>query len=362
MKSAEILDLFGRFEAAVSEYEGVECWSARELQALLGYAKWENFSKVIDKAKEACRNAGTDVSDHFPDVRKMVLIGSGAEKEIDDILLTRYACYLIAQNGDSRKEQIAFAQNYFINNEILPSSSKRYKTLSVRDEVTDFLFYTTPDGKIKVEAIVNNETIWLTQEHIAQLFGVQKPAISKHFKNIFETGELDEDRCVSILETHLPDGRAFNMKYYNLDAIISVGYRVNSSRATQFRIWATNTLKDYIIKGFVMDDDRLKNGRYFGKDYFQELLERVRSIRASERVYTGKSPIYLPNVVLIMTLSPKNPQYSTQQFKTNSIMRLPEKRLRKFLQRSRCKKRFHGTENMEICSPRQNFKVRCYDC
>jgi DNA-damage-inducible protein D len=113
MKSAEIRALFARFESAASDFEGVECWSARELQILLGYSKWENFANVIEKAKESCENSGGKVSDHFPDVRKMVGIGSGAEKEIDDILLTRYACYLVAQNGDSRKEQIAFAQNYF---------------------------------------------------------------------------------------------------------------------------------------------------------------------------------------------------------------------------------------------------------
>ncbi|MFA5650032.1 MAG: DNA damage-inducible protein D [Proteiniphilum sp.] len=113
MKTTEISDLFDRFEAAASEYEGIECWSARELQHLLGYSKWENFSKVIEKGKESCINAGEAVPDHFPDVRKMVQIGSGAEKEIDDMLLTRYACYLIAQNGDSRKPEIAFAQNYF---------------------------------------------------------------------------------------------------------------------------------------------------------------------------------------------------------------------------------------------------------
>jgi DNA-damage-inducible protein D len=113
MKSEEIKNLFVQFEAASAEIEGVECWSARELQSLLGYSKWENFQKVIDKAKESCRNAGEQITDHFPDVRKMVPIGSGAEKEIDDILLTRYACYLIAQNGDSRKEEISFAQNYF---------------------------------------------------------------------------------------------------------------------------------------------------------------------------------------------------------------------------------------------------------
>jgi DNA-damage-inducible protein D len=113
MKASEITALFEQFEAAASDYQGVECWSARELQSLLGYSKWENFYKVIEKAKESAENAGEKVPDHFPDVRKMVPIGSGAEKEIDDILLTRYACYLVAQNGDSRKEQIAFAQNYF---------------------------------------------------------------------------------------------------------------------------------------------------------------------------------------------------------------------------------------------------------
>ena len=113
MKSEEIKNLFRLFEAAASELDGFECWSARELQELLGYSKWENFEKVISKAKEACAHAGEEIADHFPNVRKMVSIGSGAEKEIDDILLSRYACYLIAQNGDSRKEEIAFAQNYF---------------------------------------------------------------------------------------------------------------------------------------------------------------------------------------------------------------------------------------------------------
>jgi len=113
MEKEQILELFRRFEATASEVEGVECWSAREMQTLLGYSKWENFENVIEKAKESCRNAGEEVSNHFPDIRKTIPMPKGAEKEIDDILLTRYACYLIAQNGDSRKEEISFAQNYF---------------------------------------------------------------------------------------------------------------------------------------------------------------------------------------------------------------------------------------------------------
>lgn len=113
MKSQEIKTLFEKFESATSEIEGIECWSARDLQVLLGYSKWENFEKVIQKAKDACENAGEDISNHFPDIRKMVEIGSNSERSINDIALTRYASYLIAQNGDSRKEQIAFAQNYF---------------------------------------------------------------------------------------------------------------------------------------------------------------------------------------------------------------------------------------------------------
>ncbi len=155
--------------------------------------------------------------------------------------------------------------------------------LSLKDELTEFLLYTTASSEVKVEIFMHNESVWLSQKRIAELFGVQRPAISKHLKNIFKSGELEEDAVSSILEHTAEDGKNYQTKYYNLDAILSVGYRVNSSQATQFRIWATKVLRDYIIKGFAMDDDRLKNGRHFGKDYFKELLERVRSIRTSER-------------------------------------------------------------------------------
>ena len=165
-------------------------------------------------------------------------------------------------------------------------SENNERRLAARDEVTDFLLYTAPDGEVKVECILHDETIWLPQKRIAELFGVGVPAISKHLDNIYASGELEQKATVSILETVQQEGiRQVKRKleFYNLDAIISVGYRVNSSKATQFRIWATKLLKEYITKGFAMDDERLKNGRFFGKDYFRELLERVRSIRASER-------------------------------------------------------------------------------
>ena len=148
---------------------------------------------------------------------------------------------------------------------------------------TNFLIYATPEGNIKVEAVLYNENIWLTQDKMADLFGVQRPAITKHLINIFESCELDENSVSSILEHTASDGKRYKTKYYNLDAIIAVGYRINSKQATQFRIWATKVLKEYIIKGFAMNDERLKNGKYFDKDYFDELLERIRSIRASER-------------------------------------------------------------------------------
>ena len=147
-----------------------------------------------------------------------------------------------------------------------------------------FLIYKTPDEEVKINTIIKDETIWLTQKAMAELFGVNVPAISKHLKNIFEEKELSENSVVSILETTATDGKHYKTSFYNLDAIISVGYRVNSAKATKFRIWATGVLKEYIKKGFVLDDERLKQGRTaFGKDYFRELLERVRSIRASER-------------------------------------------------------------------------------
>lgn len=154
---------------------------------------------------------------------------------------------------------------------------------------SDFILYTSADGEVRVDVFVNDETVWLTQKAIGELFGVQRPAITKHLGNIFLSGELVENSVSSILEHTAEDGKSYQTKFYNLDVIISVGYRVNSKQATQFRIWATKTLKEFIIKGFTLDDKRLKQGgQVFGKDYFEELLERIREIRASERRFYQK--------------------------------------------------------------------------
>jgi hypothetical protein len=163
------------------------------------------------------------------------------------------------------------------------------KHISTREGFNEVLLYTTPNGKVKVEIYLHNETIWLTQQKIADLFGVQRPAVTKHLKNIFDTGELQEDSVCSKMELTAMDGKSYTTQIYNLDAIISVGYRVNSTQATHFRIWATERLKEYIIKGFTMDDERLKNpNNIFGKDYFEEQLARIRDIRSSERRFYQK--------------------------------------------------------------------------
>ena len=152
---------------------------------------------------------------------------------------------------------------------------------------SEFILYNTPQGDVRLDVLVMDESIWLTQKSITELFGVVKSTVSEHLTNIYYSGELDKESTVRKIRTVQNEGGREvkrNLEFYNLDTIISVGYRVNSVQATQFRIWATNTLKEYIIKGFAMDDERLKQGNtLFGKDYFKELLERVRSIRSSER-------------------------------------------------------------------------------
>jgi len=167
----------------------------------------------------------------------------------------------------------------------------------MEEHVKKFILYTAPSGEIRVDVLLQNESVWLSQKAMAELFGVVKSTISEHLTNIFRTNELDKNATVGNFRTVQLEGTrevSRELEYYNLDAIISVGYRVNSTKATQFRIWATQTLKEYIKKGFVLDDNRLKQGQaIFGKDYFKELLQRVRSIRTSERrIYQQVTDIF----------------------------------------------------------------------
>lgn len=193
----------------------------------------------------------------------------------------------------------------------------------------NFLVYQTAEENVSVNALVKAETIWLTQKAMAELFDVDKSSISRHLKNIFNEGELDEKVVVAKIATTTQHGaiegktQSKETQFYNLDAIISVGYRVNSKRATSFRIWATSVLKEYMIKGFAMDDERLKQGKTaFGKDYFRELLERVRSIRASERRICSKSQTSLRNVALTMIKMHRLPMIFMLWCKTSSILQL----------------------------------------
>src|SRR3989344_3741868 len=171
---------------------------------------------------------------------------------------------------------------------------KKKNQIVTNNSFTEFLLYTTPNGKVKVEIFLHDENIWLTQKLIALLFGCSADNVSLHLKNIFESNELQEKSVAEEFSVTASDGKKYKTKHYNLDAIISIGYRVNSTNATLFRMWATERLKEYIIKGFTMDDERLKNpNTIFGKDYFEEQLARIRNIRSSERrMYQKVTDIY----------------------------------------------------------------------
>ncbi len=173
------------------------------------------------------------------------------------------------------------------------------------DNNRQLLLYTAPEGDVRVEVVYQDETVWLTQKSLAELFGVDRTVVTKHLKNILGTGELDENSVSAKIAHTAADGKAYLTQFYNLDAIIAVGYRVNSYQATQFRVWATKTLREFIVKGFVLDDERLKQGKQlFGRDYFDELLERIREIRASERRFYQKiTEIY----ALSADYAPKSP-------------------------------------------------------
>jgi hypothetical protein len=168
------------------------------------------------------------------------------------------------------------------------ASDKDNKNLTIRNSTAEFLIFTQQAGADGIEVRYQDETIWLTQKLLAELFDVTVPTINEHLKNIFESNELDADSVIRKFRTTAADGKTYNTQFYNLDAIISVGYRVNSTRATQFRQWATRVLRDFAIQGYVLDKKRLENGTFLGEDYFEKLLAEIREIRLSERRFYQK--------------------------------------------------------------------------
>ena len=260
---------------------GQEYWSARELATALGYSTWQKFNRVMNKALQVAQNRGVEMGEHFNQVVEMVKLGSGTFREVDNFHLSRLACLIIAENADGKKAQVQDARIYF---------KEQTTTLElIEGQMTSrVLMYKTNHGETRVEVLFNGQTFWLSQRRMADLYTVDVSTINYHLGQIFSSGELKEEAVIRKIPITAADGKDYDTLIYNLDAVIAVGYRVNSYQATQFRIWATGVLKEFIIKGFVLDDERLKQGKHFGQDYFDDLLERIREIRTSERRYYQK--------------------------------------------------------------------------
>lgn len=261
-----------------------EFWSARALCSAMGYSSYQKFERLLAKSIDVARQKALDVDNHFNHVVEMVQLGSGAYRKVENLHLSRMACLIIAENADNKKEQVQQAKAYF------KQQTSATELLSNVME-SNILLYKTARGESRVEVIFNNETFWMSQKRMATLFGVDVRTINYHLSQIYDSGELQQEATIRKIEIVQTEGeRDVNRQplFYNLDAIIAVGYRVNSYQATQFRIWTTKVLKEFIIKGFVLDDERMKQGSHFGKDYFDDLLQRIREIRTSERRYYQK--------------------------------------------------------------------------
>lgn len=227
------------------------------------------------------------IDDHFNQTVDMVKLGSGAYRKVNIFRLSRIACMIIAENADGKKPLVQQAREYF--------SQSVYTTELIQNSLeSNILLYKTAQGETRIEVIFNNDTFWMSQKRMADLFGVDRATIAYHLSQIYESGELTKEAtCRKIQQVQLGGERDVERTplFYNLDAIIAVGYRVNSYQATQFRIWATSVLKEFIIKGYVLDDERLKQGKHFGKDYFDDLLERIREIPMNKELLAMVKPL-----------------------------------------------------------------------
>ena len=264
-----------------TDKEGREWWNSRKLAKLLGYQKYWNFERLMDKVTPFLqKEKGLELRDHVVEIEEMTQLGLGTVRMVKSIMLSRTACLAIVSNADHRKPLVKAAKSYFIDN----MNSTDLAT-SVEGNV---LIYRSTTGKVNVTVVYNNDTFWLSQKRMAELFDVSVPTINYHLQQIDESGEVHLSEAIRKIQIPSEKWTEGAVLMYNLDAVIAVGYRVNSYEATQFRRWATEVLKEYIVKGFVMDDERLKGKSIFGEDYFEEMLERIREIRTSERRYYQK--------------------------------------------------------------------------
>ena len=261
--------------------EGREWWNSRKLARLMGYQKYWNFERLMEKVSSFLQQEkGLDLKEHMAEIEEMAQLNNGGWRQVKSIKLSRTACISITTNADPKKPVVKAAKEYYTSN----MSSTELAT-SVEGNV---LIYRSTTGKINVNVLFSNETFWLSQKRMSELFNVTVQDISYHLIQLNETGEVQLSAAVKKILNPSDNCDDAGTTMYNLDAIIAVGYRVNSYEATQFRIWAREVLKEYIIKGYVMDDERLKGKNPFGADYFEELLERIREIRTSERRYYQK--------------------------------------------------------------------------
>ena len=264
-----------------TDSEGREWWNSRKLARLLGYQKYWNFERLINKVTPFLqKEKGLDLKEHIVEIEEMAQLHNSGYRKVTSVLLSRTACLAIVMNADQKKPLVKAAKDYFTN--------KMTSTDLATSIEGNVLMYKSSTGKVNVTVVFNNETFWLSQKRMAELFNVAISTINYHLSEIEKSGEVQLSE--SIRKIRIPSDNCDDqgVLMYNLDAIIAVGYRVNSYEATQFRRWATEVLKQYIIKGFVMDDERLKGKDVFGADYFEELLERIREIRTSERRYYQK--------------------------------------------------------------------------
>ena len=264
-----------------TDNEGREWWNSRKLARLLGYQKYWNFERLINKVTPFLqKEKGLDLKEHIVEIEEMAQLHNSGYRQVTSMLLSRTACLAIVMNADQKKPLVKAAKEYFTD-----KMTSTELAISMEGNV---LMYKSSTGKVNVTVVFNNETFWLSQKRMAELFNVAISTINYHLSEIEKSGEVqlsESIRKIRIPSDNCDDKGAI---MYNLDAIIAVGYRVNSYEATQFRRWATEVLKQYIIKGFVLDDERLKGKDVFGADYFEELLERIREIRTSERRYYQK--------------------------------------------------------------------------